>query len=137
DPNPGRAGPRPKGDRMKAKPFAVILLSAATVAAANQASVAGRWQIHTSIAGNENDSVCTLTQKDAEIGGSCDTLQGGPATVAGKLDGDKVTFGFKTEFNGTPITVSYQGKLEAGKISGAVSVPEFAVEGEFTATQAK
>jgi hypothetical protein len=122
---------------MKAKPLAVVLLSAAALAAADQASVAGRWQIHASIAGNESDTLCTLTQRDAEVAGSCDTLQGGPAAVAGKVDGDKVTFGFKTEYNGTPITVNYQGKLDAGKISGTVSVPEFAVEGEFTATQAK
>jgi hypothetical protein len=44
--------------------FAVTLATAAP-------SINGKWQIHTSIAGNESDQVCTFTQKEDAIAGSC------------------------------------------------------------------
>jgi hypothetical protein len=44
----------------------------------------------------------------------------------------------KSEYNGSPLTVNHEGMLRAdNKLTGTASVPEYSVEGEFTATQAK
>jgi hypothetical protein len=116
----------------------IFLISAAAVAvAADSASISGKWQVHTSIAGNESDSTCTFVQKDAELSGSCTSDQG-TVNVTGKVDGKKVSWSFKSEYQGTPLTVNHEGALTTdNKITGTVTVPEFSVDGDFTATQAK
>jgi hypothetical protein len=121
----------------------ILLLSflAATTAglapAADTASLAGKWQLHTSIAGNDFDMVCTFTQKDDALGGSCASEQG-TYEITGSVNGNKVTWSYKSEYNGTPLTVKYEGAVGASnKIIGSVNVPEFSAGGDFTATQQK
>ena len=123
---------------MKLKFAALILVfGAAAALAADPPSVTGKWHVHTSIAGTENDHTCSLTQKGTELTGTCTTDQSGTVNLSGKVDGKKVTWSYKSEYNGTPLTVNYDGTYEAGKMSGTVSVPEFSVDGEFTAIPAK
>jgi hypothetical protein len=104
--------------------------------AAGAASLTGKWQVHVSIAGNESDAACSLTQNGGELSGSCSAEQGA-AQLSGTVDGNKVTWSYKIDYNGSPLTRKYAGALDGGKITGAVTVEEFGVEGEFTATQAK
>jgi len=115
-----------------------LLISIAVLAvAADNASVAGKWQVHTSIAGNDSDSTCTFTQKDSDLTGTCAGDQGGK-DIRGKVDGKKISWSFKSEYNGSPLTVQYEGSLTTDdKITGTTTVPEYSVEGEFTATRAK
>ncbi len=121
---------------MKTVFFCLVLVSAASVFADNP-SLNGKWKVHNSISGNESDMECTLTQKDDVLTGTCTTEQGA-ATINGKVDGKKVNWVFKSEYNGSPITLTYKGTLEAAdKVSGTVNVEEYSVEGDFTATLAK
>lgn len=126
--------------RRKVLPLKTVLLlifAAALAVAADNASVAGKWHVHTSMAGNENDSDCTFVQKDADLTGTCTSDQGS-VNITGKVDGKKVTWSYKSEYNGTPLTVNHEGTLTAdNKITGTATVPEFSVDGDFTATQAK
>jgi len=116
---------------------AALVAAPALVAAADNVSVDGKWRVHDSIAGNESDSDCTFVQKAAELTGTCKTDQGS-VTIAGKVDGKKVKWSYKSEFNGSPLTVVHEGTLSAdNKITGTASVPEYSVDGDFTATQAK
>jgi hypothetical protein len=113
-----------------------FLLAAAAVAA-DTPSVSGKWQVHTSISGNESDSVCTFTQKDGSLSGNC-AGERGTFEITGKIDGTKVTWSYKSDYNGTPLTVKYDGALNATTgMKGNVEVPEFGVAGDFTATQSK
>jgi hypothetical protein len=116
-------------------------LASAAIAslAADNASVTGKWKIHSSIAGNESDSECTLSQTDNDVTGTCKTAEGNDAKVTGKVDGAKVAWSFESEYNGTPLTLKYNGTLDsaAGKIAGSMSVDPFGVEGDFTATAVK
>jgi hypothetical protein len=120
---------------MKSLLLIVVLASTSVSAvAADNASISGKWNVHSSIAGNESDSVCTLTQKDTDLTGTCKSDTGeGKAT--GKVDGTKITWSYDSEYNGTPLTVKYAGTYDpaASKITGAVSVEQFGVEGDFTA----
>ena len=119
----------------------ILCFLAATAAGlapgADTASLAGKWQLHTSIAGNDFDMVCTFTQKDDALGGTCASDQG-TFEIAGSVNGNKVTWSYKSEYNGTPLTVKYEGAVgSSNKIIGTVTVPEFSAGGDFTATQAK
>jgi hypothetical protein len=121
----------------------ILLLSflavstAALSSADDGASINGNWKIHTSIAGNESDIACALTQKESAVTGKC-TSERGDVEMTGKITGQKVSLSYKSEYNGTPLTVVYEGTLEAtAGMKGSVSVPEFGVAGDFTATQSK
>jgi hypothetical protein len=99
--------------------------------------MSGKWQVHTSISGNESDAVCTFTQKDDSLTGKCATDQG-TFEISGKISGTQVTWSYKSEYNGTPLTVKYAGALSAAAgLKGNVEVPEFGVAGNFTATPSK
>lgn len=123
---------------MKPLLFRLLLAAASLSAIADDAAtLTGKWQTHQLIAGNESTQTCTFTQKDTELTGTCNSERG-TVQITGKVEGKKVTWSYKSEYNGTPLTVIYNGALEsATKIAGTVSVPEFSVDGEFTATQSK
>lgn len=116
----------------------LLLASAAVLApAADNPSLSGKWQVHNSVSGNESDQACTFTQKDTDLTGTCSSDKGN-VEVSGKVDGKKVTWMYKSEYEGTPLTVHYEGTLEsATKITGSVTVPEFSADGDFTATLSK
>lgn len=116
----------------------ILLVSAAALAtAADNISLNGKWQVHSNIAGNENDQACTFTQKDSDLTGSC-TSEKGAVTITGKVDGKKVTWAYKSDYQGTPLTVNYDGTLNSdNKINGSVNVPEFSADDDFTATPSK
>jgi len=120
--------------------FLSVLVAAVTVfvCAADNPSISGKWKVHSSIAGNENDANCTFNQKDSDLTGSC-TGDSGELKLTGKVDGSKVTFSYDSEYQGTALTVKYSGTLDsaATKIAGTVTVDPFGVDGDFTATQTK
>jgi len=117
--------------------LALLASAAVTSMAADNASLTGKWKIHQSVMGNESDSDCTFTQKDNDLTGSC-TADQGSGKITGKIDGSKVSWSYDTEYNGSPLTVKFTGTLDStGKIVGAVSVEQFGVDGDFTATPVK
>jgi hypothetical protein len=124
---------------MRSVILSVVLASTSVLAlAADSTSVSGKWNVHSNIAGNESDSVCTLTQKDADLTGTCKS-DNGEGKATGKVDGTKITWSYDSEYNGTPLTVKYSGTFDsaASKITGTVTVEQFGVDGDFTATAAK
>lgn len=123
---------------MKTLILACSLAAAAVSApAAGQPSLTGKWLLHLSVVGNENDATCQFSQNGNELSGSCAAEQG-TTQLAGKIDDKKVSWSYKIDYNGQPLTLKYAGTLAAPeKITGSVTVEEFGVEGEFTATLAK
>jgi hypothetical protein len=105
-----------------------------TSMAADNVSLTGKWKIHQSVAGNDSDSDCTFTQKDNDLTGTC-TADQGSGKITGKIDGNKVSWSYESEYNGSPLTVKYSGTVDStGKIAGSLSVEQFGVDGDFTAT---
>lgn len=123
---------------MKTFVLSLLLATASALAfGADAPSVAGKWSVHTSIAGNESDMLCTFAVKDNEVTGTC-SGQLGDNPITGKVDGAKVAWGIKSEYNGGPLTLNYQGTLDpASGIRGTVTVVEYGVDGDFAATPAK
>lgn len=122
---------------MKSLFLAPVFILCAAAFADDPISLTGKWQVQNSIAGNESTQNCTFTQKDADLTGSCESANG-KVEITGKIEGKRVTWGYKSQYEGNPLTVAYDGIAEsATKIAGTVSVPEYSVMGEFTATQSK
>jgi hypothetical protein len=120
---------------MKLSVTLLVLLTASTVLEAQTtASVTGKWKMHTVMV-QESDSTCTFTQKDTELTGTCEG-DNGKNDITGKVEGNKVTWSFKTEYAGSPLTVSYEGKLDPdAKMAGATHVAEMGLDGDFTAVK--
>jgi hypothetical protein len=119
--------------------FLSLLLasSPAILTAAGTPSLSGTWQIHNNIAGNESDRPCTFVQNGSELSGTCPSEKG-EVKLTGKVDEKHVSWIYKSEYEGSPITVKYEGRLEsATKIVGTVNVAEYGADGEFTATLSK
>jgi len=117
-------------------PLILIACGAIVAGAADEGVLSGNWQLHQSIAGNESDQSCTFTQKGNELTGTCNTTQGS-VQITGKVEDKKVSWSYKSQYNGGPLTMKYQGALSASKITGSVNVEEYGVDGEFIATQSK
>jgi hypothetical protein len=124
-----------EGKTMKSSLVLLVLAAAAGLVQAQATpSISGKWKIHTSMV-QESDSTCTFTQAGTELTGACDG-DNGKFNITGKVDGNKVTWSFKTDYNGSPLTVSYQGTLESdSKISGSSLVEEMSLGGDFTAVR--
>ena len=118
--------------------FAAALLVAslaATVRAENP--LTGEWKVRNDISGNVSEMTCAFTQKGEELTGGCATEQGN-VEIAGKVVESSVNWVFKSSYNGGPITLTYKGSLGTdGQLAGAVTVEEFSVSGDFTATPIK
>jgi hypothetical protein len=114
-----------------------IFLATASALGATTPNLTGQWQIHNSIAGNESDQACTFTQADNKLSGSC-KAEDKDVQITGSVDGNNVTWKFQSEYNGTPLTLTYTATVnDASKITGSVDVQPFSVTGEFTATPSK
>lgn len=112
-------------------------MSPSAAFAAGASSLAGKWSIHSSIAGNESDMVCTFAQTDNKLSGSCKS-DDKDLQITGSLDDKKVTWKYESDYNGTPLTVTYTATLgDSDKFTGTVDVQPFDVTGEFTATASK
>jgi hypothetical protein len=113
------------------------LLSPMTVFAAGTSGLAGKWSIHSSIAGNESDMECTFAQTDNKLSGTCKSGEK-DLQITGSLDGKKATWKYDSDYNGTPLTVTYTATFDnSDKFSGSVDVQPFGVTGDFTATSSK
>jgi hypothetical protein len=110
------------------------LLFAASAFAAGAPNLTGEWTIHNNIAGNESDQPCKFVLADNKLTGTCKSQEDKDVAITGSLDGNKLTWKYESDYNGTPLTLIYTATLEeSGKISGSVEVQPFGVTGEFTA----
>ena len=110
-----------------------LLFASSAFAAQN---LTGQWAIHSNIAGNESDQVCKLVLIGNKITGTCKS-QDKDLQVTGTVDGNKATWQYQSDYNGSPLTLIYTATLDdSGKITGTVEVQPFGVTGDFTATPA-
>jgi hypothetical protein len=113
--------------------FCLLAAGAIVAHAADNPSLTGKWQVHTSAAGYESDYACAFTQKDNDLTGSCIPDEG-TVQIAGKIDGKTITWSYKGQYG----TISFKGILDPStKIAGTVTAADYGVEGQFVATQSK
>lgn len=76
-------------------------------------------------------------QTEVKLTGTCKGTEK-EVQITGSVDGNKVTWKYVSEYNGSPIALTYTGTLDdSGKIAGNVEVDPFAVTGDFTAAPSK
>ncbi|MFL6451712.1 MAG: hypothetical protein ACJ746_29160 [Bryobacteraceae bacterium] len=83
----------------------LLACAPALITAADTTSVNGTWQIHNNIAGNESERACTFVQDGNDLTGTC-PAERGPVNLTGKVEDKKVSWSYKTEYEGTPIRSS-------------------------------
>ena len=116
----------------------LFIFAATSALAAGAPNLTGQWTVHNSIAGNDSDQECKFVQTEAKLSGTCKSSEEKDVPVTGAVDGNKVTWKYDSEYNGSPITLTYKGVLDdAGKIAGSVDVDPFSVTGDFTAAPSK
>jgi len=109
----------------------VTILLAFAAGALQPASVSGRWTVNSNISGNTSEVPCTFEQNGADLTGTCEAPQG-PIAITGKVDGNTVAWQFDITWEGQPLTLHYNGTLDAdAKIVGTVDVQPVAATGEF------
>ncbi|MBS1803242.1 MAG: hypothetical protein JST28_07725 [Acidobacteria bacterium] len=119
---------------MKKRLALSAVLFAASAFAAGAPNLTGSWTIHNSIAGNESDQPCKFVLAENKLTGSCKNQDDKDLEVTGTLDGNKLTFKYDSDYNGTPLTLTYSATLDdSGKVAGTVEVQPFGVSGDFTA----
>jgi len=96
--------------------------------------MAGRWKLQDNVAGIQKERNCVFTQKGATFAGTCRDADG-PVSVAGKVNGDKVSFQFKVDVGGQTLTIACSGALKAGSVSGSVVAQPLGIPGDFTLTR--
>ena len=120
--------------------FCFLLGSTAILAAAADGpSITGSWQVHLVIGSYDNVILCNFTEKSGALSGNCGT-DNGPVVISGTVTDNKVTWTYKTFYQGNPVTPTYQGTIDSSstptKMTGTVDVPELGADGDFTATPA-
>jgi len=121
---------------MKAIYTAALFLAASSALAAGP-SLNGKWKVHQTIAGNESDTTCSFVQTDAKLTGNCKS-DDKEIPITGSVDGNKVTWKYDTEHDGTALTLTYTATLSASEtFAGSVDVQPYSVTGDFTATPSK
>ena len=122
---------------MKILLASTALLFASSAFAAGAPSLTGQWTVHQNIANNESDQECTFVQTDDKLTGSCKSNDK-DVPITGSIDGTKLTWKYDSDYNGTPLTLTYTATLDdSGKIAGSVEVQPFGVTGDFTASPSK
>jgi len=122
-------------ENMKALLLSFFLISGFVGArAADDAALHGKWKVHITVGDSQSDEECTLTQNDKELTGSC-VSDRGTSPISGKVDGKKVSWISKSQYQGNPLTLTFNGTLESTTmITGTLNVAEYNVDGGFTAT---
>lgn len=115
----------------------LLLCAVATSTFASDASIVGKWDVSTSIAGNDGTMVCDFTQKETTLTGTC-TGDDGDHALTGKMDGNKATWQYNTTYNGDPLTIVFTGTVDSdNQFAGTVEVQPMGVSGDFSAKRKK
>jgi hypothetical protein len=114
--------------------FAASFVTTAFCATTN---ITGQWKVHNSIAGNESDQDCTFAVAEKKLTGSCKS-EDRTVDVTGNIDGNKVSWKYDVDFNGSTLTLVYTAVLgESEKMAGEVEVQPMGIKGDFSASPSK
>ncbi len=109
--------------------LSMIVLLALPLAAAD---VSGKWKGEVEVAGNNATPEFTFKQDGAKLTGTYKGMLG-EAPIEGTVEGNKVRWVLKVNYESNPVTIIYTGTLESDKLmKGAVDFAGQA-EGTFTA----
>lgn len=106
-----------------------------TAAAAD--TIPGSWRFQGDISGFPLNQVCTFELAGTALSGRCVSADGDASgtEILGEAKDGSISFQHTGEYEGEPLTVTYNGKVEsATQMRGTILVEPFDVTGYFTAT---
>jgi hypothetical protein len=102
-----------------------------------QPTVPGAWTISGDVQGYAINEVCTFTQAEDKITGSC-VSEGKTYETTVTVDGSKVIFVHGGQYDGKALTLTYTGTYDdKGDLNGAIDVKPLGYDGMFTAKKAE
>jgi hypothetical protein len=107
------------------------LLQADAVRQDKPVDVAGKWALTVETANGTGSPGLELKQDGETLTGTYSSQVFGEQKVTGTIKGSAITFGFKTSFQGSDVTVTYTGTADASTMKGKVVVGDMG-EGTFT-----
>ena len=100
-------------------------------------TIPGSWHFQGDISGFPLNQVCTFTLAGTALSGRCVSADGDAngIEILGEAKDGNISFQHGGEYEGEPLTVTYNGKVEsATQMRGTILVEPFDVTGYFTAT---
>jgi hypothetical protein len=117
------------------KRIAIALLALSIPALAADAKLTGDWKMVSDIAGTTRTSACKFTQDGDKVEGVC-KREDHTTNLTGTITDRSVHLTAKTDYEGTPIDLTYGAKFSDDKtIEGTVDVQPMDVQGTFTLTK--
>ena len=116
---------------MRGLAIAVMALTVAAGAYAQEkVDLTGAWLLDVNTGAGSGSPTFTFKQTGEKLEG---TYEGafGKANVTGKVDGNKATWSFTADAQGTQVTITYAGTVEKDTMKGTVTLGELG-EGTFT-----
>jgi hypothetical protein len=117
----------------------LLTLSLATLLQAAPAAdtIPGSWRFQGDISGFPLNQVCTFELAGTALSGRCVSADGDAdgIEILGEAKDGSISFQHGGEYEGEPLTVTYNGKVEsATQMRGTILVEPFDVTGYFSAT---
>ena len=123
---------------MKALKSTVLVLTLLIAPALAQGTnVSGTWKVTGDVVGNAVDLLCTFAQDGKKLSGSCKSPGATkPTDITGEVDDKKVTWKYEAQYEGQPITLTFNGTLDASsQLKGDIDVSPYSVTGNFSAVK--
>jgi hypothetical protein len=106
---------------------------AARTLAAQKVDVTGKWVFTVTTGAGSGTPTVTLKQRGDSLTGHYSSQTLGEADLRGSVKGERITFSFTTELQGTSLVVTYSGTVEGSNaLKGTVDIGGQAT-GTFTA----
>jgi len=96
---------------------AVALIVSASALHSQQAAI-GSWDFTTISPEGENKSTLVIREVDGQLKAFGKSAQGERPYDSIALDGDKITLVITISYNGSPMVITYNGKIDAAKMEG-------------------
>jgi hypothetical protein len=115
------------------------LFTSMVLPAQERPNIDGKWEVHISMAGRENDQTCTFSMARTNITGTCLAHEGdfqpqGPLQVTGSLVGNRLTWQYEWKYSEDTFTSTFVGTVkDSNKIAGTVEIQPLGFDGDFTA----
>lgn len=111
----------------------VLTLLAVSALPAAAADISGSWKLDGHIENVSISRVCTLQQTDHKLAGKC-TNATNEVVLAGDVDGNKVVWKYDVMYEGTKMTLTFNGTLDSANAMKG-SIETMGAKGDFTATR--
>lgn len=121
---------------MKTLRYLFLFSVALTTSLLAEPNISGVWTVTSDIYNNKSVSKVRLKTEGEKVSGTLLVSGGQEVPVSGECHGTEITWGYRKDWEGNPLSLHYSGKIsDDGKIIGSVEVKPMGVTGEFEAVK--